>query len=111
MALRYTCCFCFDVIAHVHQSIVRREAAHALAKMLVTTNPTLLSEHARLGSIRPLLYLCRENDSTELQQFEALLAVTNIISCGSAERSRFDSDRSAHWLLQLYDGDGHDDSD
>lgn len=37
----------------------RREAAHAVAKSLVTTNPHVLSEHQRLGAIRPLLYLCK----------------------------------------------------
>ena len=39
---------------------LRREAAHAVAKVLITTNPTLLSEHARSGAIKPLLLLCRE---------------------------------------------------
>ena len=37
----------------------RREAAHAVAKSLVTTNPHVLSEHQRLGAMRPLLYLCK----------------------------------------------------
>lgn len=37
----------------------KREAAHAVAKSLVTTNPHVLSEHQRLGAMRPLLYLCK----------------------------------------------------
>ena len=34
---------------------------HAVAKTLVTVNPHSLSEHLRLGSITPLLALCRCN--------------------------------------------------
>jgi hypothetical protein len=30
-----------------------------VAKALVTTNPTLLSEHLRLSAFKPLLYLCK----------------------------------------------------
>jgi hypothetical protein len=41
------------------QKSTRREAAHAIAKTLVTTNPNILSEHVRLGVMRPLIFLCR----------------------------------------------------
>jgi hypothetical protein len=41
------------------QKSTRREAAHAIAKTLVTTNPHILSEHLRLGVMRPLIFLCR----------------------------------------------------
>ncbi len=41
------------------QKSTRLECAHAVAKTLVTSNPTLLSEHMRLGAIRPLVFLCR----------------------------------------------------
>lgn len=40
-------------------STARMEAAHAIAKSLVTTNPHIINEHQRLGAIRPLLFLCK----------------------------------------------------
>jgi len=80
----------------------RREAAHAVAKTLVTTNPNLLSEHQRLGAVQPLLYLCREVDSTNLQQYEALLSLANICSCGQAEQDKLGADKgvsAVHYLI------------
>jgi len=64
----------------------RREAAHAAAKILVTTNPTLLSEPLRLAAVAPLLLLCRDVDASNLQQFEACLALTNLTSVGAPEQ-------------------------
>jgi len=69
-------------------SLTRREAAHAISKILVTTNPIMLSEHLRMSSIRSLVHLCRESDSSNLQQFEALLALTNLTSFGSDEQNK-----------------------
>ncbi len=77
----------------VGQKPARREAAHAIAKTLVTTNPTILSEHLRLAVFRPLLFLCKDVDSTNLQQFEALLALTNLTSCGQVEHDRFTAEK------------------
>ena len=80
----------------------RLEAAHAVAKTLVTTNPHLLSEHQRLGAIKPLLMLCRDGDASNLQQFECLLALTNILSCGEAEHGKFVAEKgisSVHYLV------------
>ena len=80
----------------------RREAAHAVAKALVTTNPTLLQEHARLGAIQPLIQLARDVDATNLQQFESLLALTNLISLGQAEQTKFVKEKGvpcAHYLM------------
>ena len=34
-------------------------AAHAIAKILVTTNPNMISQHLRVNCIGPLLLLCR----------------------------------------------------
>jgi hypothetical protein len=73
-----------------------------VAKTLVSTNPNLLSEHQRLGCIKPLVMLCRESASTELQQFEALLALTNILSCGSTEHDKFVAEKgvgAVHYLI------------
>jgi hypothetical protein len=49
---------CFAFIFD-RQISIRVETAHAVAKALVTTNPNLLTDHMRLGSIRALLFLCR----------------------------------------------------
>lgn len=81
---------------------IRREAAHAMAKALVTTNPTILSEHLRLGCIKPLVFLCRDVDSSNLQQFEALMALTNLSSCGPVEQERFVAEKgvtAVHYLM------------
>jgi hypothetical protein len=92
------------------QKTTRLEAAHAVAKTLVTTNPNLLSEHQRLGCIKPLLLLCKETATTNLQQFEALLALTNVLSCGNAEHDKFAAEKgvgavhymvfSEHWMVR-----------
>jgi len=56
----------------------RQSAAHGLALLLISTNPSLLPEHQVLDSIAPLLLLIRGRD--RLQQFEAALALTNVSS-------------------------------
>lgn len=56
----------------------------------------------RLDIVRPLIFLCRERDSTGLQQFEALIAITNVISVGPEEQERFVSAKgipSVHYLM------------
>lgn len=78
------------------------EAAHAVGKILVTTNPIILSEHLRLGSISPLLYICKETDSSYLMQFEALLSLTNLMSVGDSEREKFVAEKgisAVHYLM------------
>ena len=51
----YVCTVCM----YVRQKACRLECAHAVAKTLVTTNPNVLSEHLKLGAIKPLLLLCK----------------------------------------------------
>ncbi|GAB5030464.1 unc-45 family protein [Nannochloropsis oceanica] len=58
----------------------RIKSLHALAKCLVTTNPKMLSDRQRLAPIAGLLWLCRHPMVTYLQQFESLLALTNLAS-------------------------------
>jgi len=74
-------------------NLVRREAAHAVAKTLVTTNPISLKDNQRISSIHSLVVLCKDNDANNLQQFEALLALTNLLSTGEAERNFFVKDQ------------------
>ena len=78
------------------------ECAHIIAKTLITTNPHLLTEHLRLSCIPPLITLCRDTEATNLQLFEALLALTNITSCGEVEQNRLAQDKgvaAVHYLI------------
>jgi hypothetical protein len=80
----------------------RRQAAHCVAKILVTTNPMLLTEHQRMGAIRALLLLCADVKATDLQQFEGLLSLTNLVSSGEVEQDRFVSEKgvgTVHYLM------------
>ena len=85
-----------------YSKAVRLETAHVLAQTLVTTNPNLLNEHQRKGVVKPLIYLCSESDANNLMQFEALLSLTNILSCGVAEQEKFVSEKGisiVHYLM------------
>jgi hypothetical protein len=53
-------------------------AAHALAKIMVTTNPALLPHEHLLGLTRHLPLLM--SSSNQLAQFESALAFTNVVS-------------------------------
>ena len=102
--------FIFPICIYFLQKAVRLEAAHAVAKMLITTNPNLLSEHQRLGSIKPLIAICKDATASNLQQFEALLALTNVLSCGPSEHEKFAAEKgvqavhylifSEHWMVR-----------
>ena len=56
------------------------QARHCVAKLLVTTNPGLLTVSQRMGSIGPLIQLIHDHESTDLSRFEALMAITNLVS-------------------------------
>lgn len=51
-----------------------------------------------MGSIKPLIQLIRDNDSTDLQQFEALLAITNLASAGDETRERIIAEKGISTL-------------
>jgi hypothetical protein len=72
---------------------VIRFARHTIAKMLITTNPSLLTSAQRLGSIKPLIQLIRDAKGSDLEQFEALLALTNIASSGEDAKNRIVAER------------------
>lgn len=77
-------------------------ARHCIAKMLVTTNPTLLTSAQRLGAIRPLIQLVRDIKGSDLQKFEALLALTNLGGSGADAQNRIVSERgigSLHFAM------------
>jgi len=72
---------------------VIRHSRHCIAKLLITTNPTLLTSAQRLGSVRPLLHLIRDIKGSDLQHFEALLAITNIAGSGEDAKNRIVSEK------------------
>jgi hypothetical protein len=66
---------------------------HCIGKMLVTTNPGLLTSAQRMGAIKPLIQLVREIGSSDLQKFEALMALTNIASVGDETKNKIVAER------------------
>lgn len=72
---------------------ILRNIRHCIGKLLVTTNPGLLTSAQRMGSIKPLIQLIRDVASTELQQFEALMALTNIASIGDDTKNKIVAER------------------
>ncbi len=72
------------------------EARHAIAKTMVSTNPNMIPEESLLGAISSLMELVGDNDSTNLQQFEALLSLTNVASTGESARKRIAKKKGVH---------------
>jgi len=68
-------------------------ARHSVAKMLVSMNPSLLTVSQRMGCVRPLIQLIRDNESSDLAQFEALLAITNLGSMDEETKNRIVAER------------------
>lgn len=72
---------------------ILRSLRHCIGKLLITTNPSLLTSAQRMGSIKPLIQLVREVGSSDLQQFEALMALTNIASVGDDTKNKIVAER------------------
>lgn len=70
-----------------------REARQCIARLLVTTNPSILTTSQRLGAIKPLLRLIGDSDASDLQCFEALLAVTNLAASGDDAKEKIASEK------------------
>ena len=62
-------------------------AAHAIAKILVTTNPHLLPDATLVDCVKPIILLCK-TAKNELQEFEGLMALTNLASVDEGIKSR-----------------------
>ena len=73
-------------------------ARHCIAKLLVTTNPGLLTPVQRIGAIHPLIELIRDHNSSDLAIFEALLAICNIASLDNETKSRIVSEKGISTL-------------
>jgi protein unc-45 len=81
---------------------IATEAVHAIAKVLVTTNPNMLTEAQRMGCVVSLMALCKEHDATNLQQFEALMALANLATTGDAVKRRIVTEKgitALHYLM------------
>ena len=76
----------------MEQKIIRY-AQHSIGKILVTTNPILLTTSQRMGCVQPLIQLVRDNDATDLQRFESLLALTNLAGYDDETKQRIISER------------------
>ncbi len=74
----------------------RMEARHAIAKTMVSTNPNMIPEESLLGTISSLMALVHDNDSTNLQQFESLLSLTNVASTGESAQKRIAAKKGAN---------------
>ncbi|KAG2524279.1 hypothetical protein BBO99_00004378 [Phytophthora kernoviae] len=70
----------------LHGTKISNAAGQALAKILISTNPNLIPSSSLFSSIRPLLDLCKGD--TQLLQFEALMALTNIASVSEETKAR-----------------------
>lgn len=70
-----------------------RHGQHIIAKILVTTNPSLLNSSQCMGSIKPLISLVRDTESSDLQRFEALLSLTNLASHSDSTKQRIISEK------------------
>lgn len=78
-----------------------REAAWCLGKVLVTTNPNVLTEAQRMGCIAPLLKLCKDHKASDLAHFEALMGLTNVCSTGPETKRRVASEKGIRTLEYL----------
>ncbi|KAH7470982.1 hypothetical protein KRP22_003145 [Phytophthora ramorum] len=72
--------------SQIHGTKISNAAGQALAKILISTNPTLIPSSSLFSSIRPLLDLCK--GETQLLQFEALMALTNIATVSEETKAR-----------------------
>lgn len=78
---------------------IQKNASQALSKLLITTNPGLLPSSRLLSTIKPLTLLLHADSN--LLQFEALMALTNIASVGLDAKSRILADNGLHQVEYL----------
>ncbi|KAL9180489.1 hypothetical protein ACHAXT_010942 [Thalassiosira profunda] len=67
---------------------ILRQAQSCVAKLLVTTNPGILTVSQRSGSVGPLLKLIKDSDALDLQHFEALMSLTNLAGFDNETKNR-----------------------
>eukprot|EP00558_Chaetoceros_sp_UNC1202_P004396 CAMPEP_0197250294 /NCGR_PEP_ID=MMETSP1429-20130617/52111_1 /TAXON_ID=49237 /ORGANISM="Chaetoceros sp., Strain UNC1202" /LENGTH=313 /DNA_ID=CAMNT_0042712083 /DNA_START=42 /DNA_END=983 /DNA_ORIENTATION=- len=77
---------------------IMQYAEHTISKILVTTNPSLLTTSQCMGSIQPLIKLVKDNESSDLQKFEALLSLTNLASYNDSTKQHMVSEKGIRVL-------------
>jgi len=77
-----------ELAADKQSAPCRTNAAHAVARTLVTTDPRNLTDVQTLSAVRPLLWLCEQYHAPDLAHFEACLALTNLLSLGAEFKQR-----------------------
>ncbi|TYZ64783.1 hypothetical protein PybrP1_011821 [[Pythium] brassicae (nom. inval.)] len=85
---------------------ISNAAGQAIAKILISTNPNLLPSSSLLSCIRPLLDLCK--GETQLLQFEALMALTNIASVSDETKNRIMAEPQGLATLQYLQFSEHE---
>lgn len=91
---------------HQHGTKISNAAGQAIAKILISTNPNLISTSSLFSSIRPLLDLCK--GETQLLQFEALMALTNIASVSDETKNRIITEPQGLATLQYLQFSEHE---
>lgn len=89
-----------------HGTKISNAAGQAIAKILISTNPNLISTSSLFSSIRPLLDLCK--GETQLLQFEALMALTNIASVSDETKNRIVTEPQGLATLQYLQFSEHE---
>lgn len=89
-----------------HGTKISNAAGQAIAKILISTNPNLIPSSSLFSSIRPLLDLCK--GETQLLQFEALMALTNIASVSDETKSRIVAEPQGLATLQYLQFSEHE---
>jgi len=67
---------------------ILRHARSCVAKLLVTTNPGVLTVSQRSGAVGPLLKLVKDSDALDLMHFEALMSLTNLAGFDNETKNR-----------------------
>ncbi|KAL7540575.1 hypothetical protein ACHAWF_006721, partial [Thalassiosira exigua] len=67
---------------------ILRLARTCVAKMLITTNPGILTVSQRSGAVGPLLKLVKDHDALDLMHFEALMSLTNLAGFDDETKDR-----------------------
>lgn len=93
-------CMNFEEVDNASQAKTNslREARHCIARLLVTTNPSVLTTSQRIGAIKPLIRLIRDSAASNLQHFEALLSVANVASSGDDAKEKIVAEKGVSTL-------------
>lgn len=94
------------VAAQQHGTAISNAAGQAIARILISTNPNLIPSSSLLSSVRPLLQLCK--GETQLLQFEALMALTNVASVSDETKSRIVAEPQGLSTLQYLQFSEHE---